>query len=147
MTRFCRFLGGLGSHDLSAMRDVLGMPKSSTGVLMHPPFFTATFEYENFAVCYESGINSVSRFDAHLQVYGANKTLKLEYDPPYIKGSLVKVVVDEKTASGRYQSREILTTYEDAYTSELKDLYACLTEGSRLRRVLTMRLGICRSFR
>ena len=98
----------------------------------HPPFFIATFEYENFAVCYESGINSVSRFDAHLQVYGANKRLKLEYDTPYTKGLPVKVVVDEKTASGGYQSRGILTTYEDAYTSELKGLYACLTEGKEI---------------
>ena len=89
------------------MREVLRMPKSCTGVSMHPPFFTATFEYENFAVCYESGIDTVPRFNAHLQVYGANKTLKLEYDMPYIKGLPVKVVVDEKTASGEYQSREI----------------------------------------
>jgi predicted dehydrogenase len=86
MIRFCRFLGGLGSHDLSVMREVLGMSKSYTGVSMHPPFFTVTFEYENFAVCYESGIDSVPRFDAHLQVYGANKTLELECDTPYIKG-------------------------------------------------------------
>ena len=102
-------------------------------VFRHPPFFIATFEYENFAVCYESGINSVSRFDAHLQVYGANKRLKLEYDTPYTKGLPVKVVVDEKTASGGYQSRGILTTYEDAYTSELKGLYACLTEGKEIK--------------
>jgi hypothetical protein len=74
MTRFCRFLGALGSHDLSVMREVLGMPKGCTGVSMHPPFFTATFEYENFAVCYESGMDSVPRFDAHVQVYTANKT-------------------------------------------------------------------------
>ena len=133
MTRFCRFLEGLGSHDLSVMREVLGMPKSCTGVSMHPPFFTATFEYENFAVCHKRGIDSVPRFDAHLQVYGACKTLKLEYDTPHIKGLPVKVVVDEKTASGGYQSREILTTYEDAYTSELKDLHACLTEGKEIK--------------
>jgi predicted dehydrogenase len=110
MTRFCRFLGGLGSHDLSVMREVLGMPKRCTGVSMHPPFFTATFEYENFAVCYESGIDKVPKFNVHLQVYNTNKTLKLEYNTSYIKGFPVKVVVDEKTATGGYQTREILTT-------------------------------------
>lgn len=133
MTRFCRFLGGLGSHDISVMRDVLGMPKACTSVSMHPPFFTATFEYDNFAVHYESGLDQVPRFDSHLQVYGVNKTVKIQYDTPYIKGLPVTVTVNETSASGVYQSREILPTYQDAYTSELLELHACLAEGKAIR--------------
>lgn len=133
MTRFCRFLGGLGSHDLSVMREALGMPLACTGVSMHPPFFTATFEYETFAVSYESGIDSVPRFDAHVQVYGAEKTVKLQYDTPYVKGLPVRVVVDERAPGGGAQTREVLATYEDAYTSELRELHECLVEGREIK--------------
>jgi hypothetical protein len=59
--------------------------------------------------------------------------LKLQYDTPYIKGLPVKVVVDEKTAAGAYQYREILTTCEDAYTSELRELHVCLAEGKDIK--------------
>ncbi|KFY77291.1 hypothetical protein V499_03274 [Pseudogymnoascus sp. VKM F-103] len=137
MTRFCRFLGGLGSHDLSVMREVLGMPKACTGVSMHPPFFTATFEYETFAVCYESGLDDVPRFDAHLQIYGQKKTLKLQYDTPYVKGLPVKVLVEEMTAEKGYQQREIVPTYEDAYTAELKQLHETITQGGEIKTTIT----------
>ena len=53
----------------------------------------------------------------------------------------MKVVVDEKTTSGGYQSREILTTYEDAYTSEPKDLYACLTERKEIKTSIEDTIG------
>jgi predicted dehydrogenase len=137
MTRFCRFLGGLGSHDLSVMREALGMPKSCTGVSMHPPFFTATFEYENFAVAYESGIDAVPRFDSHLQVYGQDKTIQLRYDTPYVKGLPVMVQIDEKTQDGAFQSREIRPTYEDPYTQELRELHECLTDGKAIKTTIT----------
>lgn len=141
MSRFCRFLGGLGSHDLSVMREVLGMPKRCTGVSMHPPFFTATLEYENFAVSYESGIDSVPRFDAHVQVYTANKTLKLQYDTPYVKGLPVTIEIDESVASGAFQQRRIRPTYEDAYTAELKELHACLTQGKEIKTTVADAIG------
>lgn len=136
MATFSRFLGGLGSHDLSVMREALGMPHSCTGVSMHPPFFTATFEYDGFALHYETGLDSVPRFDAHLQVY-ADKTIKLQYDSSYIKGLPTRVIVDEKTAAGSYQQREIVTTYEDAYTAELMDFHTCLARGKAIKTSLT----------
>lgn len=37
--RFWRILGGLGSHDLSAMREAFGMPVSVKGVSYNFPFW------------------------------------------------------------------------------------------------------------
>jgi len=133
MTRFCRFLGGLGSHDLSVMREVLGMPRACTGVSVHPPFFTATFEYDGFAVSYETGIDSVPRFDSHIQVYGSHKTVRLQYDTPYVKGLPILVSVDEVNEQGEFSQREIRPSYEDAYTVELKALHENLTKGTRIK--------------
>lgn len=38
-TLMWRVLGGLGSHDLSAMREVLGMPEKVIGASLGPPFW------------------------------------------------------------------------------------------------------------
>jgi Oxidoreductase family, NAD-binding Rossmann fold len=86
--KYCRFLGGLGSHDLSLMREALGgLPVSVAGVSVNEPFYSAIFNYRNkdgspFAVTYESGIDLVPRFDAHLAVYGERKTVSIHYDTP-----------------------------------------------------------------
>ncbi|KAK4695211.1 hypothetical protein P7C71_g2498, partial [Lecanoromycetidae sp. Uapishka_2] len=135
---FCRFLGSLGSHDLSLMRETLGFPTSVAGVSTNEPFYSAIFNYRNqdgstFAATYESGIDAVARFDSHLTVYGRNKTVSIQYDTPYIKGLPIKVKVDEINEHGEAVSREILSSYEDAYTAELKEMHACFTEGKKIK--------------
>lgn len=86
--KYCRFLGGLGSHDLSLMREALGgLPVSVAGVSVNEPFYSAIFNYKNrdgspYAVTYESGIDLVPRFDAHLAVYGEKKTVWIQYNTP-----------------------------------------------------------------
>jgi predicted dehydrogenase len=86
--KYCRFLCGLGSHDLSLMRETLGgLPVSVAGVSVNEPFYSAIFNYRNrdgssYAVTYESGIDLVPRFDAHLAVYGEKKTVSIQYDTP-----------------------------------------------------------------
>ncbi|KAI9718258.1 MAG: hypothetical protein M1812_004248 [Candelaria pacifica] len=141
---FVRFLGSLGSHDLSLMREVLGFPQSVSGVSVHALFYSAILEFKNskkeeggeeekFALMYESGIDSVPRFDSHLAVYGKNKSVCIQYDTPYIKGLPIKVRVEEMNRFGEVVCREIIGSYEDAYTAELKELYACLSEGKRIK--------------
>lgn len=77
-----RLLGSLGLHDLSAMRELIGLPKScfaasrsSTG-----RFITAMLEYEGFTALYETGIDQVAKFDAHIKVHGEGKRVKVTWD-------------------------------------------------------------------
>ncbi|KAH7174156.1 oxidoreductase, partial [Fusarium flagelliforme] len=93
--RMWRLFGGLGSHDLSLMREVLGMPQGVVGTALGFPFWNILFKYENFTVSYESGLDNVPRFDAHLEVYSANKTVRLQYDTPYVKGLPVTMHIIE----------------------------------------------------
>lgn len=136
--KYCRFLGSLGSHDISLMREVLGFPTSVAGVSVNDPFYSAIFNYRNktgepFAVTYESGIDQVPEFDAHLAVYGEKKRVSIKYDSPYVKGLPIKVTVQELNASGEFETREILGSYEDAYTAELQELYACVVDGKQVK--------------
>lgn len=139
---YCRFLGSLGSHDLSLMREALGVPHSVAGVSANEPFYSAIFSYRNengepFAVTYESGIDSVPRFDASLAVYGEKKTVSIKYDTPYIKGLPIRVVVDELNDFGEGSSREILSSYEDAYTVEMREVYECFVGGKAIKTSAT----------
>lgn len=134
---FCCFLGSLGSHDLSLMRETLGFPDSASGVSTNEPFYSAIFNYRKdghtFAVTYESGIDSVPRFDSSLTIYGTNKTVGIQYDTPFIKGLPIKVNVHEANEYGEMVSKEILSSYEDAYTAELKEMHACFTQGAPIK--------------
>ena len=136
--KMCRFLGSLGSHDISLMREVLGFPESVAGVTANDPFYSAIFNYRNktgepFAVTYESGIDGVPDFDAHLAVYGEKKRVMIKYDSPYVKGLPIKVTVQEMNAAGEMEVREMLGSYEDAYTAELQELYECIVNGKKVK--------------
>ncbi|KAJ5217022.1 hypothetical protein N7468_010030 [Penicillium chermesinum] len=157
---FCRFLGTLGCHDLSLMREALGFPDAVANVSITDPFYSAIFHYTNpskdalvvhgdghpFTVMYETGVDAVPRSDAHLTVYGANKTVSLQYEMPVAthtlcKAGCVRVVVEEAgdivqngdgpaegTATG-VKRMEYTSLFADAYEKELLALHAYLVDG------------------
>lgn len=131
-TRMWRLLGGLGSHDLSAMREILGTPLSCIGASLGT-FWSAMFQYPGFAVTYESGIDEVPRFDAHLEIYSQEKSVRVQYDTPYVKGLPVTMTVSEKADDGGYRETMIRRTYEDPYTIEFKKFYAFVLNGAMVK--------------
>ena len=135
---YCRFLDSLGSHDLSSIREVLGMPDSVSGVSVNEPFYSAILNCvdkngRGFSATYESGIDAFPRFDFHLAVYGDKKTVSIQYDTPNVEGLPIQVRVDERNEFDEVDLREILNSYEDAYTAELTELHACPTEGREIK--------------
>ncbi|KAI1409250.1 hypothetical protein F5Y13DRAFT_182148 [Hypoxylon sp. FL1857] len=129
--RMLRLLGGLGTHDLSAMREIIGMPRGVSGAMLtFPGIFAVLFDYGDFPVTYESGFTNVPEFDAHIEVYSTDKIVRVEFDTPYVKGLPTLMVIKEKIGTGVFQERKIRKTYEDAYTLEMKDLYRCVVQGA-----------------
>ncbi|KAG7152259.1 hypothetical protein HYQ46_011913 [Verticillium longisporum] len=84
------------------------------------PFWNGLFKYPGFTVSYESGIDNNPRFDAHLEVYSNTKSVRLQYDTPYVKGLPVTMHIAENY-NGTYKEATIRKTYEDPYTHELKE--------------------------
>lgn len=81
--KYCRFLGSLGSHDFSLMRETIGFPEKVEAVSANEPFYSSMMTFKNkdgspFSVTYESGIDEVPDFDAHLAVYGSNKRVSIK---------------------------------------------------------------------
>ncbi|KAK5045723.1 hypothetical protein LTR84_009092 [Exophiala bonariae] len=125
--RMLRVLGGLGTHDLSAMREMIGMPQSVVGAcLTFPGIFSVLFHYDDFPVVYESGINNVPLFDAHIEVYTPEKIVRVNFDTPYIKGLPVTMTIREKAGINGYQERTTRKTYLDPYTIEFLDFHRCV---------------------
>lgn len=66
------------------MRELLGMPKRCIAATRSQgdalPFISALFDYGDFVAAYETGIDEVADFDAHIEVFGDSKRLKLAYD-------------------------------------------------------------------
>ncbi|KIW63657.1 hypothetical protein PV04_08642 [Phialophora macrospora] len=131
-TRMWRLLGGLGSHDLSAMREVLGMPQRALGASLKLPFWSALLEYPTFSVTYESGLDNIPRFDAHIEVYSMTKTVRVKYDTPYVKGLPVTLTISEN-ANGVYKESTVTLTHEDPYTLEMKELYQVVANGKEVK--------------
>lgn len=89
-------------------------------------------KYPGFTVSYESGIDNIPRFDAHLEVYSANKTVRVQYDTPYVKGLPITMHIVENV-DGAYKESTIRRTYEDAYTLEMKKLWQMVVEGEAVK--------------
>lgn len=102
---FARFLGTTGSNDLSLVRESLGFPDAVANLSITDPFYSAIFHYTQdveeehpFTMLYEAGIDAVPRCDSHLTVYGAGKTISLEYDfrcPSSSGDGGMRVIVEE----------------------------------------------------
>ncbi|CAK7238448.1 hypothetical protein SEUCBS140593_010698 [Sporothrix eucalyptigena] len=132
--RMLRVLGALGTHSLSAMRELLGMPQSVAGAaLTLPGIFAVLFRYENFPVTYESGLSGVPTFDANIEVYSTNKIVRVNFDMPYVKGLPVTLTirerVEEEGAEPYYQERTVRKTYKDPYTLEMQEFYEVVVNG------------------
>jgi predicted dehydrogenase len=121
-----RLLCSLSSHDLSAMRELLGMPRGVIAAQQWGNFLTALFAYENFTVSFETGTDHNRRFDAHIQVYGETKEIRVQYNTPYIRHLPTLLFLNE-TQDKSYEERVIRPTFIDAYTVELLHFHKAVT--------------------
>jgi predicted dehydrogenase len=127
-----RFLCGLGSHDLSAMRELIGFPTrvAAARAWNGGRFLAAILEYDGFCAVFECGVDDQVRFDAHLEVYGATRSIRVQYDTPYIRHLPTTMVVNE-TVGETFRESVTRPTYTDPYTRELEYFHEIVTTGAR----------------
>ena len=131
LVRTYRLLCGLSCHDLSAMRELLGLPRRVVAARQWAgSFLTALFEYDGFTVTYETGIDHNRRFDAHIQVYGETKEIRVQYNTPYIRHLPTLLFINE-TRGEAFEERVIRPTFTDPYTMELLHFYEVVTHNTQ----------------
>ena len=100
---------GLGSHDISAMREILGVPR---GVLYAAQrsdgrYMSAAFDYGDFVCHYETGIDKIARFDACVEVFGVTSTVRVDYDTPYVRNLPITLTVTEADRRSRREHETV----------------------------------------
>jgi predicted dehydrogenase len=85
-------------------------------------------QYESFTVTFETGIDHNRRFDAHIQVYGETKEIRVQYDTPYIRHLPTQLFLTE-TVGETLEERVIRPTFTDPYTLELLHFYEVVTHN------------------
>nr|WP_227463826.1 Gfo/Idh/MocA family oxidoreductase [Nocardioides lijunqiniae] len=123
-------LCGLGSHDLSAMRELLGRPQKVSAAKMWRSggYVVALLDYGDFVVTYETGVDDQLRYDTYIEVYGASGTMKVQYDTPYVRHFPTTLHL-ELTDGDSYERSVRRPHLKDPYTYELEHFHDVVTGG------------------
>lgn len=122
---------GLSSHDLSAMRELLGKPKRvlyaskrHKGLVL-----SAAFDYGEYVCHFETALNNIAKFDVGLTVSGENQIVHVQYDTPYVRNLPIRLTVTESNGQGGVIERSVHPTWGDAFVAEWQALYTNITEN------------------
>ena len=124
---------GLSSHDLSAMRELLGMPHKVLSATQRQGglYLSATFDYGGYVCQFETGIDNIPRFDAHLEIYGEERVLRVQYDTPYVRNLPIRLFITEANGRGGVVERAEHPTWGDAFVAEWQAFYDNVTGQSK----------------
>lgn len=124
-------LCGLGSHDLSAMRELIGRPQKVAAARMwrNGGYVVALLDYGDFVVTYETGVDDQLRFDAHIEVFGATGSMRVQYDTPYVRHFPTTLHL-ERTVGDAYERSVVRPHLKDPYTHELEYFHEVVTTGA-----------------
>jgi len=143
-----RHMCGLSSHDLSAMRELIGFPRrvAAAASWNGGRYMTALFEFDGYYATFETGVDHNRRFDAHLQVYGESKAVTVQYDTPYIRHLPTTKIVEE-TVGTSFSRSVVSPTFKDPYTVELEYFHQVVTEGAKPKTTVEDSMEDLRLFR
>jgi predicted dehydrogenase len=133
LTRAYGLLLGLSSHDISAMRELIGMPKSvlHAAVRQGGAYITATFDYGHFVCEFATGVDHLPRFDAYLEVYGEKTVTRIDYDTPYIRNLPARLSVTEPDGTAGVRQVVSFPSRLDSFVVEWRAFYGHATEGTK----------------
>lgn len=121
---------GLSTHDLSAMRELIGMPKRVLYAAKHHGgwVLTAAFDYGDFVCHFETVFNNIAKFDVGLTVFGENQIVRVQYDTPFVRNLPIRLFVTEANEQGGVVERAIHPTWGDAFVAEWQAFYTNILE-------------------
>jgi predicted dehydrogenase len=124
---------GLSSHDISAMREMLGRPKA----VLHAThnwdgrYITAVFDYGDFVCEFATGVDMLPRFDTFIEVYSEEVMFRLDYDTPYVRNLPAKLTVTRPHQSAGVARTESYPSRLDSFVVEWRAFHHNVTTGTR----------------
>jgi predicted dehydrogenase len=121
---------GLSSHDLSAMRELLGMPRGVLYAACRPNgYMSAAFDYGDYVCQFETGVDTIPRFDGCLEVFGPENVLRVDYDTPYVRNLPIRLTILEANGQGGTLERTIHPAWGDPFVVEWQAFHANVSGG------------------
>jgi predicted dehydrogenase len=120
---------GLSSHDISAMRELIGKPESviSATVRNGGRAITASFDYGHFVCQFQTAVDRIPHFDAHLEVNTPDEVVRIDYDTPYIRHlPATLTLLKMHGEAGCSQDKSFPTRY-DSFGVEWRDFHENIT--------------------
>jgi predicted dehydrogenase len=116
---------GLSSHDISAMREMLGMPQSVLYAAARNGgrSISAAFDYGDFVCQFETSVDDIPRFDGHIQVFSSDSVIKVQYDTPYIRHLPIRLLVTKANGTGGTVEQSLHPTWGDPFMVEWESFY------------------------
>lgn len=124
-------LTGSGCHILSAVRELIGLPKAIRGAAISPSGmqFSLLLEYEGFNLLFEEmNDQQIVDFDESIDIYQGDRMMHLKYDSPYIRYLPSQLTVTE-LEDGQGRVTQYGPQYHDMFGNELREFYRCITEN------------------
>jgi len=123
-----RLLCGLGSHDLSALRGLVGAPKGviGAGKKNGGRYVAAILDYGSFMATFEMGLDHVGRFDASIEAFTGGERLRIDYDTPFIR-HLPTLFTVQATKGEDLSVAVDRPSYRDPYTTEWLHFFDAIT--------------------
>lgn len=126
------FMLGLSTHDLSAMRELLGLPKRVVyAAQRHGIYLTAAFDYGDFICTFDTGVDNIPRFDARLEVFGADQVIRVLYDTPYVRHLPTRLVVTSANHGRGVSHETMLPDWCDPFVAEWNAFYDSIQAGTQ----------------
>ena len=127
---------GLSSHDVSAMRELLGRPQ---GVLYAAQrhggsWITAAFDYGSFVCHFETGVDTVPRYDTYLEAHGDQEVLRVRYQTPYVRHLPTQLEIVRGTDGGAGLAHEsVQPSWADPFVEEWRAFAASIRTGAPVK--------------
>ena len=129
---------GLSSHDISAMRELLGPPlrllyaahRGEGGRTL-----SAAFDYGNFVCNFESTIDLIPRFDAHIEVFTPTRVLRVTWDSPYVRNLPGRLAITDTDTRGNARTSET-TFWKDPFVTEWAQFHAAITTATPVKTTI-----------
>jgi predicted dehydrogenase len=127
-----QLLLALGSHDLSAMRELLGPPRGILYARQHHGgrVITAALDYGTYVCQLEVGLDTLPRYETYFQVHSESEVIRVDYDTPYIRHVPAKLQITNLDGDAGIADLKTFPSRRDAFSLQWQAFY----ENVRLHR-------------
>lgn len=129
-----RHLNRLCSHDLSAMRGLVGKPKRVIGASCkrNGRYISALFDHGSFTTNFETGNDQVGQFDAHIEIFTGDRRWRIQYDNPYVRHLPTRLLC----YGAGDEPFSLTESARDPYFSEWLSLWHAIVNGAEIEATL-----------